>query len=486
VYLTARSYLLAGFTAASIVAATPLAPRPTIHLPSIHAADVRLAAAESEIASAVRTLHAIEVRTLASAVDRTATTVVPGLARRSRTATDTQTLPGAKSPAPSASSVGAPTGATDTNGHQPGIAQHATTTTTAGPIAPSDVFPLIGDVAAFNFDLLGTPFGIITALSFAGDLAISDLSSGLLGDIPGDVSNSLNFGIGSEINLLSADINTITNELNHLTDILNPAPPSDTQTTGTPDTVAASNPVADAAPPRTADPSAIGPLIGDTAALGLDVAATPFQLTQSLTRALSAAALDLGAGQVQFAEQDFATNLRIGLVEAQTRLGNDLNSIGATLARLTGVSNTTARQVGAANQITESATSISVEEGKAASPSVAESRAGAVGPRSVVSKEAPSAPVAESVSAKPQHTTAHVPKVVGTTVTDSSTASQEAPTRAPKTANQPPRQGAATTANTNPATPSPGQVGAHANGTNTSKHSAPGPRHAKAPKHRKH
>jgi hypothetical protein len=58
------------------------------------------------------------------------------------------------------------------------------------------LIPLIFDVAAFNFDLLGTPFALITALSFAGDLAISDLSSGMLQDILGDVSNSLRFGIG--------------------------------------------------------------------------------------------------------------------------------------------------------------------------------------------------------------------------------------------------------------------------------------------------
>ena len=216
------------------------------------------------------------------------------------------------------------------------------------------------------------------------------------------------------------------------------------------------------------------------------MAATPFQLTQSLTNALGAAALDLGAGQVQFAEQDFATDLRVGLVEAQTRLGNDLNNIGATLARLTGVSNATAHLVGAANQVTESASSTSLEEGKAASTSVAQSHVRVVGARSVGSKEAPSAPVAESVSAKPQHTTAHNPKVVGTTVTDFSTASQQAPSRAPKTAKEPTRQGESPVANANPATPSPAQVSAHANGANTPKHSAPGARHAKGPKHRKH
>ena len=59
-YLTARSYLLAGFTAASIVATIPFAPRTTVHMPDIHAADVRLAAAESQIAATVRTLRAVE------------------------------------------------------------------------------------------------------------------------------------------------------------------------------------------------------------------------------------------------------------------------------------------------------------------------------------------------------------------------------------------------------------------------------------------
>ena len=64
-YLTARSYLLAGFTAASIVATIPFAPRTTVHMPDIHAADVRLAAAESQIAATMRTLRAVEARTVA-------------------------------------------------------------------------------------------------------------------------------------------------------------------------------------------------------------------------------------------------------------------------------------------------------------------------------------------------------------------------------------------------------------------------------------
>ena len=232
---TARSYLLAGFTAATIAAASSLAPRPTVHLPWIHFADVRFTAAESAISA-------------------------------------------------------------------------------------SDLGPLVGDLAALDFDLLGTPFAAIAASSFAADLAVSDLSSGLLGDIPGDVFNSLQFGIASRLSLLTADIGVLTNEVNHLTGIINPAPSSTSVLTRT----------------AAIDPTAVGPLTGDAALLGPDVVATPFELTESLTNALSAAALDLGAGQIQDAEQDFASNLRLGLVEAQTRLGNDLNGIATSLARLTG------------------------------------------------------------------------------------------------------------------------------------------------------
>ena len=174
------------------------------------------------------------------------------------------------------------------------------------------MIPLIFDVAAFNFDLLGTPFALITALSFAGDLAISDLSSGMLQDILGDVSNSLRFGIGSRISLLTADIVVLTNEVNHLAEIINPAPPSGTQS-GVSTSVDRTAP--SRTPTATFDPAATGSLIGDAVLLGLDVTATPFEFTESLTNALSAAALDLGAGQVPRREQDFATNLRLGFVE---------------------------------------------------------------------------------------------------------------------------------------------------------------------------
>ena len=110
-YLTARSYLLAGFTAASIVATIPLAPRPTVHMPDIHAADVRLAAAESKIAATVRTLRTAEARAVASAVEGVTTTVVPGLARRSTAATIDQPAPNADALAPGVSTA-APTATT--------------------------------------------------------------------------------------------------------------------------------------------------------------------------------------------------------------------------------------------------------------------------------------------------------------------------------------------------------------------------------------
>ncbi len=351
-YLTARPYLLAGFTAASIVAAVPLATKPTVHLPSIHSADVRFAAAESEMASAVGTLRNVEAQVLASVVDRTATTVIPGIVHRYGAATDGSTAPSTQSLASSSSDIAAPNAATGAGVHQPDMARRLTATAQAGTITAADLVPLIGDVAAFNFDLLGTPFAAITALSFAGDLAISDLSSGQLQDIPGDVSNSLQFSIGSTLNLLSADINNLTNAVNALSAIIHPAPPG---TQSAADTGAVGTLAVPAAPARTSggvfDPTAIGPLIGDAAELGLDAVATPFQLAQSLTGALSAAALDLGAGQVQDAQQDFVSSLRVGFVEAQSRLNNDLSSIGAALARLTGTASTPAGQVGAPTSV---------------------------------------------------------------------------------------------------------------------------------------
>jgi hypothetical protein len=295
-------------------------------------------------------------------------------------------------------------------------------------------------------------------LSFAGDLAISDLSSGQLQDIPGDVSDSLQFSIGSTLHLLNADIVTLTNAVNALSAIIHPAPPG---TQSAADTGAVGTPKATAAPARTLggafDPTAIGPLIGDAAELGLDAVATPFQLAQSLTGALSAAALDLGAGQVQDAQQDFVSSLRVGFVEAQSRLNNDLSSIGAALARLTGTASNPAGQVGAPTSVVGSRATL--EDGKAASKPL-----GGDDPR----------------------ITAHNPGAVGTTGATASTTSQHQPSDVPKTADAPTRQGGGSAAETKPAAQSPTPAGARASGTNTPKHSAPGQSHTAAPKHGKH
>lgn len=461
-YLTARPYLLAGFTAASIVAAVPLATKPTVHLPSIHSADVRFAAAESEMASAVGTLRNVEAQVLASVVDRTATTVIPGIVHRYGAATDGSTAPSTQSLASSSSDIAAPNAATGAGVHQPDMARRLTATAQAGTITAADLVPLIGDVAAFNFDLLGTPFAAITALSFAGDLAISDLSSGQLQDIPGDVSNSLQFSIGSTLNLLSADINDLTTAVNALSAIIHPAPPG---TQSAADTGAVGTLAAPAAPARTSggvfDPTAIGPLIGDAAELGLDAVATPFQLAQSLTGALSAAALDLGAGQVQDAQQDFVSSLRVGFVEAQSRLNNDLSSIGAALARLTGTASTPAGQVGAPTSVVA---------------------------RPVVSpiQPAPSKPAAKPLGGDDPHITAQKPRAAGTTGATASTASRHQPSDASKPADAPTRQGGGSATDTKPAGQSTTRAGVRPSGTNTPKHSAPGQPHTAGPKHGKH
>ena len=166
-YLTARSYLLAGFTAASIVATIPFAPRSTVHLPDIHAADVQLAAAESKIAATVRTLRAVETRAVASTVEGATTTVLPDLARRSTAATIDQPAPNANALAPSAALVpsAASTGPTATT--------HASNTAPAVTVPDSILRPVSGDGLALGFDLAGTPAAFMNSLSFVADATIA-------------------------------------------------------------------------------------------------------------------------------------------------------------------------------------------------------------------------------------------------------------------------------------------------------------------------
>jgi hypothetical protein len=203
VYLTARPYLLAGFTAASIVASVSLAPSSTVHLPSAHAADVRLAAAESELVSEVRELREVQTRALASVFERTTTAVVPRLARSSSAAS---------SVAPSSAVTGiAPSSVTT------GIAQHnATAVAAQGSVTLLDLDVLFEDANALSNDLTGAPAVVLIQSAIATQLAINDVITGALQKVPGDVVNSLELGIGGRINAIGADLGTIAAELNHI------------------------------------------------------------------------------------------------------------------------------------------------------------------------------------------------------------------------------------------------------------------------------
>ena len=136
-YLTARSYLLAGFTATSIVAAVSVVPHPAAHLPGIHSAQVRLSAADSQLTSSMRTFRTAEVHMVASLVEHAAT-VVEGLDVRSRAArAEGQAASGGRVLAPNSSSIDASTRVGDTNAHGPEAVHSAT----AGTPTPASLRP---------------------------------------------------------------------------------------------------------------------------------------------------------------------------------------------------------------------------------------------------------------------------------------------------------------------------------------------------------
>jgi hypothetical protein len=172
-------------------------------------------------------------------------------------------------------------------------------------------------VAAFNLDLLDTPFFLTNGFIRAGINLIDDLDSGKLQDIPNDVLNSLALDASSAISRLDGDIRILTNEVDHLRGITpstassTPQTPGDSAKAGT--TTAPATPLAPNRSTADFDPGAIGTLVGDTAILGLDVVATPIVFTSDVTLGLANAALDLGAGQVQDAENAIETGLRGGI-----------------------------------------------------------------------------------------------------------------------------------------------------------------------------
>ena len=460
-YLTARSYLLAGFTAASIVATIPFAPRSTVHLPDIHTADVGLAAAESKIAATVRTLRAVEARAVASAVVGATTTVAPDPARRAGAAAITQPTPNQSTSnalLPSASGA-TPTATT----HQP--TQQTSAAAPAETTPASAVDPVAGDLLALTFDLAGTPAVVINNLSFVADAAIASLTGATAGAVPSDLA------LAQRLDHISADLTNLSDAIRHLV-LQSRAGDGGTGTQSGVNTgsVSASNsgtaaPAAKGAP----DLSALGPLIGDVAITGVDMVASPFAITQTLTRALAVEVTDIGAGQMQAAQQDANSILRTGVMQIQTRIADDEKNIGAALARLMGKPSTTTGQVSTAKSLPGAANAVAAA--KPASTSAVRPRSTHLGPGPVLTK----------------------PTTAGTATATHSTATQQGSTHTPGSTTKPAQQGGNTADTTKPAAKSPkvgGQSptkpGGSANGTSTAKHSAPAKPHNDGGKHRKH
>ncbi len=408
-YLTARSYLLAGFTAASIVATIPFAPRTTVHMPDVHSADVRLAAAESQIAATVRTLRAVEARAVASTAEGTTTTVLP--------------------------------------------ARQASTAATAAIVPVSVVGPVIGNGVALAFDLAGTQAALMNSVSFVADATIAALTGATAEDLPPG------FGVPQRLNVITADLSNLAGAINHLTGFLQ----SGAAATGAPQTGVKTGSVA----ASSAGTGAAGllPLIGDVAILGVDMTAAPFNMTQTVTRALAAASTDLGAGELRAAQTDFPAILQAGLTESQTRIAKDQNNIGAALARLLGRPSTTTSQTDAANSVAKASSAVAAT--KTTSTPAVQSHPINKGPGPVVTKPRSSAPASTATGG-------------------SSTASQQGSSRTHGVTAKPTQQRGNTTGTTKSATQSPTKAGDSADGAGTAKHSAPAKQHEDGAKHRKH
>jgi hypothetical protein len=466
VLLTARSYLLAGFTAASIVATIPFAPRSTVHMPDIHAADVQLAAAESKIAATVRTLHAVEARAVASTVEGATTTVLPDLVRPAAAAA----APAIDQPAPNADAL-APGAALvpSASGAAPAATTHASAAAPAVTVPDSILRPVSGDALALGFDLAGTPAAFMNSLSFVADATIASLTGATAEDLPAG------FGVAQRLKLITADLNGLTDAINNLTGFLQSGAGdagSGTQAGVDTGSVAASNSgTVTAAASGAPDLGALAPLIGDVAILGVDMTASPFAMTQTVTRAIAAASTDLGAGDMQAAQTAFTKILQTGLAETETRIAEDQSNIGAALTRLMGQTSTTTSQAGTANSVT-GATSVVAATKTTSAPAV-QSHPTNMGPGPVVTKPTSSTPAAVHKSAP-------------------STVSARGSSHTPGTTATTTRQGSDTSGATKPSTPSPTKTGSptkaggSANATSTAKHSAPAKSHDGGAKHGKH
>jgi hypothetical protein len=440
VHLTARSYLLAGFTAASIVATIPFAPRPTVHLPDIHPADVRLAAAESKIAATVRTLRTAEALAAESGVTDATATVVGDLARRSAAATINQ--PPADQSMPNALLPSASSAAPTATAHQPARLAFA-----AGPavtIPASVLLPVAGDLVALGADLAGTQAALMNSISFLADTAIANVTGGTAVDIPPG------FGVPQRVNVLTADLVGLNDALHNLGVFLQSGTGNNAAGTPGATNTGATHPGSVIAAAVAPGLSALGPLIGDVAILGVDMTASPFAMTQTVTRAIAAGATELGAGDVHAAQTAVTNIITAGLAESQNRIAADKNNIGAALARLVGRPGTTTTD--------QTGTADSAAARKAASTQALPSHR--TNPTTVVTKIAGSS----TVSPKGSSTTP------GRSIEGGNTGTTKPATQSP----------------TGTGGQSPTKAGDTTHGTSTANHSAPAKAHQDGGKHRKH
>jgi hypothetical protein len=132
---------------------------------------------------------------------------------------------GANPLALAASSVDTSTPALTTSPHQTDVSHPVSAATPAASFDPSTIPPLIGDLAGFNFNLLGTPFALVTALDIAGQVAIADLSRGMVQNLLHDVSASLELNVGTALGRLTGDLNAATDAVNKIADSLHNRPP---------------------------------------------------------------------------------------------------------------------------------------------------------------------------------------------------------------------------------------------------------------------
>ena len=195
---------------------------------------------------------------------------------------------------------------------------------------------------------------------------------------------------------------------------------------------------------------------------------TPFQLTETLTTALSDVALDLGAGDFQNAGTAFAVDLRSGITSVKNRLVADIDNIKAALAGQ--MAGPVSSAPGDSASVKSGAVSAkSIAQHSSTSPAQLQAGRPAIRPRHIVSQT--SALDARRALGRPEPPTIHRPNphVSGVAVNDPSTSA--APTAKSSTSNT--------------SKPSPTKAGSSTGSAHTAT-AGSGKQGANGPKHRKH